>query len=120
MRRFTLRNMKDRFKILFVCGRNQWRSPTAERLYRDNPRLFVKSAGVSTKSRHQITESDILWADLIVAVDTQYKTRLRNEYQHLNLTVIEDLQIPDDYAYMDAELVQLIQNNLDSLLEKYL
>jgi predicted protein tyrosine phosphatase len=58
--------------VLFVCGRNQWRSPTAERLYRADPRVEVRSAGVSPKSRHQISRSDIEWADLILVMEGNY------------------------------------------------
>lgn len=34
--------MADRLKVLFVCSRNQWRSPTAEAMYRDDSRLSVR------------------------------------------------------------------------------
>jgi protein-tyrosine-phosphatase len=33
-------------KVLFVCSRNQWRSPTAERVFATRPGLEVRSAGV--------------------------------------------------------------------------
>src|SRR5512139_3631699 len=42
------RKRHSRPHILFVCGRNKWRSPTAERLYRNDNRIEVRSAGVST------------------------------------------------------------------------
>jgi len=37
-------------RILFVCGRNKWRSPTAATVYRDDQRVEVRSAGISAKS----------------------------------------------------------------------
>jgi protein-tyrosine-phosphatase len=33
-------------KVLLVCGRNLRRSPTAEMLFRKDPRVSVRSAGV--------------------------------------------------------------------------
>ncbi len=34
--------------ILFICLRNQWQSPTAEKVYSKDPRINVRSAGVFT------------------------------------------------------------------------
>lgn len=33
-RRRSIQEMKEKQHILFVCGRNQWRSPTATRIAR--------------------------------------------------------------------------------------
>ena len=63
--------------ILFVCGRNRWRSPTAERLYRSDPRLEARSAGVSDKSQHRISAADIAWADLILVMEAEYGAWIR-------------------------------------------
>jgi predicted protein tyrosine phosphatase len=38
-----------------VCSKNQWRSPTAEALYRKHPSLAVRSAGTSSSARHQLS-----------------------------------------------------------------
>lgn len=32
-------------RVLFVCSQNSLRSPTAEAVFRDDPRLEVRSAG---------------------------------------------------------------------------
>jgi len=34
-------------KILFVCGKNKWRSPTAEQVFSEHPSIQCASAGVS-------------------------------------------------------------------------
>ncbi|MFK7789851.1 MAG: phosphotyrosine protein phosphatase, partial [Phycisphaeraceae bacterium] len=41
--------------MLFICSKNQWRSPTAEQIYRSDPRLNVRSAGTSSSARHKVT-----------------------------------------------------------------
>ncbi|MFA6468888.1 MAG: protein-tyrosine-phosphatase [Bacteroidota bacterium] len=96
-------------KILFVCGRNKWRSPTAEILYRNDSRISVRSAGMSSKSNHQISDKDILWADLILVMEGNYKSWILGKHQHLLLPPIENLDIPDEYEYMNSELIELIK-----------
>jgi len=52
-----------RERILFVCTANQDRSPTAERLYREDPRYEVRSAGVAPFANTRLTLDLLLWAD---------------------------------------------------------
>lgn len=33
--------------VLFVCGRNKWRSPTAEQVFADWPGIVCASAGLN-------------------------------------------------------------------------
>ncbi|QOV69188.1 hypothetical protein IP582_01865 [Citrobacter sp. BDA59-3] len=37
--------------VLFICSRNQWRSPTAEQVFRRYPGLNVRSAGTSRNTK---------------------------------------------------------------------
>ena len=41
--------------VLFICSRNQWRSPTAEQVYRKHPLLAVRSAGTSLNARRKVS-----------------------------------------------------------------
>jgi predicted protein tyrosine phosphatase len=101
----------DKPRILFVCGRNQWRSPTAERIYRDDPRIHVRSAGVSAKSRHQISADDLSWADLVVVMERRYKSRITETFR--DHPPIVSLDIPDEFEYMDEELIKLIREGVE-------
>ena len=103
----------SRPQILFVCGRNKWRSPTAERLYRNDRRIQVRSAGISSKSPHQISTADIQWADLILVMEENYSSWIRENFRALNLPPIKSLDIPDEYEFMDDELVELIRNSVE-------
>lgn len=88
--------MPDPLKILFVCGRNQWRSPTAERLYSRDTRVEVRSAGVSPGSRHEISGADLEWADLVLVMERRHAQRIREGFSAtLDLPPIESLDIPD-------------------------
>jgi predicted protein tyrosine phosphatase len=95
--------------VLFVCSRNQWRSPTAEWLFRNDPDIAVRSAGTSPRARRTVTLSDISWADVILVMEPKHKSRLVAEFRHeIGHTPIHVLDIPDDYRYQDPELIELL------------
>lgn len=103
--------------ILFVCGRNQWRSPTAERIYQNDMRIFVRSAGISEQSPHRISAADIAWADLILVMEERYAQAIRTQFRRSMLPLIKSLDIPDEYGFMDAELIELIRSGVEHQIE---
>ncbi len=111
--------MPPRLKILFVCSRNQWRSPTAERVYRDDPRLAVRSAGTSSSCRHQINERDLDWADLILVMERTHASQIRDRFRgRPNLPPIKSLDIPDDYRLMNPELIALVRAGTEAFIRE--
>jgi predicted protein tyrosine phosphatase len=95
--------------ILFVCGRNLWRSPTAFEVFKRDQRVDVRSAGVSSKSKHQISEKDLLWADLVLVMERRHASRILGVFRHVDpFPLMDSLEIPDEYQYMDEELVERI------------
>jgi predicted protein tyrosine phosphatase len=105
-------------RILFVCGKNKWRSPTAERIYKSDNRVEVRSAGISEKSKHRISTDDIEWADLILVMESEYKSRLINLFRNLSLPIIENLDIPDIFEYMDEELINIIEKEVECYIQR--
>lgn len=104
--------------ILFICSKNQWRSPTAEQVWRKHPGLNVRSAGTSPNARHPVSEADLAWADVIFAMEEKHKSRLRADYRDaIHNKSIHVLDIPDDYKYMDPELVELLQSSVGGILK---
>jgi predicted protein tyrosine phosphatase len=104
-------------RLLFLCSRNQWRSPTAEAVYQNDPRLEVRSAGVSSAARRRVMEKLLLWADLVLVMEHAHKQRLREQFPELFYDLrVEVLDIPDDYPFMDPELVALIRERVEPLL----
>ena len=105
--------------VLFVCGRNQWRSPTAFEVYKRDQRIDVRSAGVSSKSRHQISERDLLWADLVLVMERNYAGHILGIFRDVDpFPLIDSLDIPDEYEYMDDELVERIIEGTESHLNR--
>ncbi|HEY1172578.1 MAG TPA: protein-tyrosine-phosphatase [Verrucomicrobiae bacterium] len=104
-------------RILFVCGKNLRRSPTAEAVYRNDPRVEVRSAGVSEKSKHRVTEKDLAWAELVLVMERKHKARILEAFGGLeNLPRIESLEIPDEFEFMEEELVELIRGGVEDFL----
>lgn len=103
--------------LLFVCSRNRWRSPTAERVFWRDPDLAVRSAGTSSSARRRVGQADIDWADVIFAMESKHRAQLRAQFgssmQHKTVHVLD---IPDDYGFMDAELIRLLEIAVPVLL----
>ena len=107
-------------RLLFVCGRNQWRSPTAEAIYRKDPRITVRSAGVSDQSRRRVSAKDLEWADLVLVMERKHKARILEMFREQpNLPRIVSLDIPDDYERMNEELIGLIQAGTEFNLKQH-
>ena len=105
-------------RVLFLCSRNQWRSPTAEALYQNDPRVEVASAGLSPNARRRVTEKLLRWADLVLVMESSHRRRLHEQFADVALDLrIEVLDIPDDYEFMDPDLVLLIRQSVEPLLE---
>jgi predicted protein tyrosine phosphatase len=102
--------------VLFICSRNQWRSPTAETVWRKHPDISVRSAGTSPNARKTVGPADIRWADVIIVMEQKHKNRLVAEFTRLlDHKPIHVLDIPDEYKYMDPELVEILEEPLASL-----
>lgn len=96
--------------FLFICSRNKWRSKTAEDIFKDTEGLSVRSAGTSSSARIKVNEKLIEWADLIFVMEKHHKQWLNQKYPFLlNDKEMIVLDIPDEYQYMDAELVQILK-----------
>lgn len=97
-------------RVLFVCSKNQWRSPTAEQVWRRHPALAVRSGGTSPNARHAVSEDDVAWADVVFVMEEKHKSRLVANFRRLLANKpIHVLDIPDEYKYMDPDLVQQLQ-----------
>jgi predicted protein tyrosine phosphatase len=108
-------------RVLFVCGKNLRRSPTAETMYRRDPRLSVRSAGVSETSRRRVRESDLDWADVVFVMEAKHAARLRAAFPPPeDMPSIESLDIPDDYERDAEELIEVLRVAVEGRLEHWL
>jgi predicted protein tyrosine phosphatase len=74
----------------------------------------VRSAGFSGKSRREISGDDLDWADLVLVMERRYERRIRAEFRERQyFPPMESLEIPDQYKFMDQELIELIRSGTE-------
>lgn len=100
-------------KLLFICSQNKWRSPTAEKLVHGFNGYQGRSAGTAEGARIKVTAGHIGWADVIFVMEKKHTQKLQAEFgEELAGKEIICLQIPDDYQFMDPELIELLKSRL--------
>lgn len=96
--------------ILFICSRNRWRSPTAEAIFRNDQFNSVRSAGTEPSAVKKVNEKDIRWANLIFVMESKHRDRIVERFANaIEKKKIIVLDIPDDYKYMDPELIEVLK-----------
>ena len=107
----------SKMNLLFVCSKNKWRSRTAETIFKNNEKHSVKSAGTSDGAQVRLTDKLLDWADLVFVMEEKHEQIIQKKYKSpiFNEKIIV-LDIPDDYQYMDEELIL----SLETAVEPYL
>jgi predicted protein tyrosine phosphatase len=63
---------------------------------------------MSASARHRVSANDVAWADLIFAMEDKHRRWLVQEFRNLvHGKTVHVLDLPDEYGYMDAELMEL-------------
>ena len=97
-------------RVLFLCGRNRLRSPTAERVFSNRDDLEVGSAGLDHDADEVCTPEWLEWAEIVFVMEKRHRALLSKRFRpHLKRARIVCLDIPDDYEFMQPELVRLLQ-----------
>ncbi|MCL6493757.1 MAG: phosphotyrosine protein phosphatase [Ignavibacterium sp.] len=105
-------------KILFVCTQNRLRSPTAEKIFSNYDGIKVKSAGLDPNARTHLTLEMIKWADIIFAMEKSHQEKIKKKYQDkLKTKKLICLNIPDEYDYMQTELIEVLNEKVPKLLK---
>lgn len=103
--------------LIFVCSKNQWRSPTAKAIYRRDERVAVRSRGTAKAAVQTIRSDDIAWADVILVMEDKHRQRVLADFPgEAKFKPIDVLDIPDDYRFMDDELVELIRSAAEPII----
>jgi predicted protein tyrosine phosphatase len=102
---------------LFICSQNKLRSPTAEAVFAKSPGVETDSAGTNNDAETPLTPEQIVWADIIFVMEKTHRTKLQQRFRkYLNGKRVVCLDIPDDYKYMQEELVKLLEVKVGRLL----
>lgn len=78
----------------------------------------MRSAGTEDGARIKVTSGHIGWTDLIFVMEKKHLSRLKHKFgSTLNHKVIWNLNIPDDYGYMDEELIEILKARVSDYIE---
>lgn len=107
-------------KLLFICSQNKLRSPTAEAIFSEYEGLEVESAGLNHDAEVVVSSEMIESADIIFVMEKTHKNKLSKKFKpFLKGKRVICLDIPDEYDYMDANLIILLKNKVIPLLGTY-
>jgi predicted protein tyrosine phosphatase len=95
---------------------NKQRSVTAERLYRDDARLDVRSRGVRADAHRRVSEEDLRWAEIVFAMEREHQLWITTRFEELALPPIAVLDIPDEFEVMDPQLVTILRPLIDRMI----
>jgi predicted protein tyrosine phosphatase len=96
--------------VLFVCSQNRLRSPTAEQVFSRREDLEVDSAGTNHDADNPLTAEMVAWADVIFVMEKAHRSKLQRRFRAaLGGKRVVCLDIPDDYDFMQPELVRLLK-----------
>lgn len=109
----------NKLRILFVCNLNMMRSPTGEELFRENPHLDVKSAGVDKDAVARVTVDLLEWADVVFVMERRQRNIIHKDFKDISPRKrIICLYIPDEYDFMDPDLVDIMKRKVNANLAK--
>ncbi|QWT20872.1 low molecular weight protein tyrosine phosphatase family protein [Bacillus sp. NP157] len=104
-------------RVLFLCGKNRLRSPTAEQVFSAWPGIETDSAGVNRDADVPVSMEQVRWAELIVVMEKAHLAKLRRGFKAgLGKARVVCVDIPDDYGFMQDELVALLEARVGPLL----
>ncbi|WP_245615811.1 low molecular weight protein tyrosine phosphatase family protein [Andreprevotia chitinilytica] len=102
---------------MFVCSQNRLRSPTAEQVFANWPDVETASAGTNHDAEVPLSVELVQWADVIFVMEKTHRRKLQQQYRsQLGSKRVICLDIPDNYAFMAPELVELLRRKVPPLL----
>lgn len=99
--------------LLFVCSKNRLRSPTAEAVFAAYEGIKAIGCGTNADAETPLSGDLVEWADIVFVMERAHKKKVAAGFKDL----LKDkklvcLDIPDNYAMMDPELVRLLERKV--------
>ena len=109
-------NSAGKPRILFVCTVNRMRSATAHKIYENDDRFEVDSAGTDRTANVVLEEWHLEWADVVVVMEKQHRNKIRERFPHwYEKKPIVCLYIEDIYDYMQPELIIVLTEKFEDV-----
>jgi predicted protein tyrosine phosphatase len=104
--------------VLFICGRNKLRSPTAESVFGAYPDVEVASAGTNPDADTLLSAELVEWADIIFVMERSHRQKLAARFRaSLKNKRVVCLDIADKYTFMDPDLVRVLKSKVPRFLD---
>ncbi len=104
-------------RLLFICSRNKLRSPTAEKIFSEVPGVDVDSAGLAPDAECPLSTDQVEWAEIIFVMEKAHRSKLTRHFKRaLSGKRVVCLDIPDNYQFMQPELVALLKRKVPQYL----
>lgn len=125
--RNQLANTKNAFqgdapRVLFVCSGGLLRSATAAHTFSADPYKWNTRSAASNKEYglNPVNEALLFWAELICVMDFEHIELMQSLKINFDLYShkVVDLHIPDDYSYMQPELVDILKWHVHNYVDK--
>ena len=77
------------------------------------PGVETASAGLAPDAEDPVTPDRLEWANIIFVMERAHRAKLQRRFgPHLKSARVICLDIPDDYAFMQPELVALLEKKV--------
>lgn len=104
-------------RVVFICTQNKLRSPTAEMIFRSVEGWEVTSAGTDRTAEQPLTRDLLEWADVAICMEKRHRDWIRSKLKGaLPDNRILTLGIPDEYEFMEPDLIEILSRLVPSRL----
>ncbi|MEP7298830.1 MAG: phosphotyrosine protein phosphatase [Burkholderiales bacterium] len=91
-------------RVLFVCSQNKLQ------VFADHPGVESTSAGTNHDAENPVTAELVGWAEVIVVMERQHRAKISKRFgKELRGRRVVCLDIPDNYHFMQPELIELLK-----------
>jgi predicted protein tyrosine phosphatase len=96
-------------KLLFVCERNEQRSPSFETWFREHkPEYDVRSTGIAMGYPGRLNKEHLEWADRVFLMDLEQEIFIKREFPEF-IFKCEIIGCSDQYPRESKQLNRLIE-----------
>lgn len=102
---------------LFVCTENRLRSATAEQMFIDSAHVIAIGCGTNRDAETPISGDLVEWADVVFVMEEMHRRKVQQKFAGLLRDKrIVNLAIADRFAFMQPELVELLDRKVRQTL----